>query len=51
MGISKKIFARIQMNTNGKEEKKKSIPLLFTFTMHTGVRNKAVETKMIRVLS
>jgi len=51
MGISKKIFARIQMNTNGKEEKKKSVPLLFTFTMHDGVRDQAVETKMISFLS
>jgi len=38
MGISKKIFARIQMNTNGEKGEKKSIPLLFTFTMHAGVR-------------
>jgi len=31
--------------------KKKSIPLLFTFTMHAGMRDQAVETKMISVLS
>jgi len=50
-GHFKKDFRSYSNEYKRERREKKSVPLLFTFTMHAGVRDQAVETKMISVLS
>jgi hypothetical protein len=50
-GNFKKDFRSYSNEYKWEKGEKNSIPLLFTFTMHAGVRDQAVETKMISDLS